>query len=276
MTTNIQQPPETPSALVHLTFVEFLFSLAAAEIAMRFATVFDTGADWWSWNFLALNMHLFMSLVLIAASYLGWQKSEISHRDTSRISSLISWEFLELLLDVILVTIYFILVHLSEIPILQTTAQPESIPTIAVSLIPEAVCVPFVFVLYLIWDVISKLPSRIDRKTGKPFGPGKLFRRGRISFIVATMSVTMSAIFWNRAATAQDVIAFDLAVIGLVVLFRELKEHVDSTGINFALAKRGNVSLALGMFLIPSMTMWFGWTDYLRTFFQTLSDFTIG
>lgn len=260
----------------HLTFVEFLFSLAAAEIAMRFATVFDTGADWWSWNFLALNVHLLMSLILIAASYLGWKKSEISHRDTSKISSLISWDFLELLLDVVLVTVYFILVHLSEVPILSATALAATAPTIAVSMIPEAVCVPFVFVLYLIWDVISKLPSRIDKKTGKPFGPGRLFRRGRISFIVATMSVTMSAVFWNPAAAAQDVIAFDVAIIGLVVLFRELKEHVDDTGISFALAKRGYVSLGLAIFLIPSIAMWFGWTTHVRFLLQTLSDLILG
>lgn len=260
----------------HLTFVEFLFSLAAAEIAMRFATVFDTGADWWSWNFLALNVHLLMSLILIAASYLGWQKSEISRRDTAKISSLISWEFLELLLDVVLVTIYFILVHLSEIPIATATALAGNAPTIAVSMIPEAVCVPFVFVLYLIWDVISKLPSRIDRKTGRPFGPSKLFRRGRISCVVATMSVTMSAIFWDPTASAQDVIAFDFAIIGLVVLFRELKEHVDDTGICFALAKRGYVSLGLAMFLIPSIAMWFGWTTYVRSLLQSLSDMIFG
>ncbi len=263
-------------AQLHMTFVEFLFSLAAAEIAMRYATVFDTGADWWSWNFLALNCHLLMSLVLIAASYLGWQKSEISRRDNSRISSLISWDFLELLLDVILVTIYFILVHLSEIPVLAASAKAGTVPTIVVSLIPEALCVPFVFVLYLIWDVISKLPSRIDRKTGKPFGPGRLFRRGRISFIVATMSVTMSAIFWDRAASAEDVIAFDIAVIGLVVLFRELKEHVDATGINFPLAKRGYVSLGLALFLVPSTAMWFGWTSSVRSVLQAFAGALTG
>ena len=276
MTSPTNQPARSQTAKVHLTFVEFLFSLAAAEIAMRFATVCDTGADWWSWNFLALNCHLLMSLILIAASYLGWQKSEISHRDTSKITSLVSWEFLEMLLDVILVTIYFILVHLSEIPTLAADAPPGSMPTIAVSLIPEAVCVPCVFVLYLIWDVISKLPSRIDRKTGKPFGPGRLFRRGRISFILATMSVTMSAVFWDRSATAQDVIAFDIAVIGLVVLFRELKEHVDSTGIQLDLATRGHVALGLAMFFIPCTAMWFGWTSHVRAMLQALSDFLVG
>ncbi len=263
-------------AKVHLTFVEFLFSLAAAEIAVSYATVFDTGADWWSWNFLALNSHMLMSLVLIAASYLGWQKSEISHRDTSQISSLISWEFLELLLDVVLVVVYFILVHLSEIPVLEPSAAAGTAATIRVSLIPEALCVPFVFIMYLVWDVISKLPSRIDRKTGKPFGPGKLFRRGRISCVVATMSVTMSAVFWDREATAQDVIAFDLAVIGLVVLFRELKEHVDSTGINFALVKRGYVALALAMFFVPSVALWFGWTHHVRSAVQAVSDLLPG
>lgn len=276
MTDTTNQPAGHQAAQVHLTFVEFLFSLAAAEIAMRFASVCDTGADWWSWNFLALNAHLLMSLVLIAASYLGWQKSEISHRDTSKISSLISWEFLELLLDVVLVTIYFILVHLSEIPVFDASASPDTVPAIAVSLIPEAVCVPLVFVLYLIWDVISKLPSRIDRKTGKPFGPGRLFRRGRISFIVATMSVTMSGMFWNRNASAQDVIAFDIAVIGLVILFRELKEHVDSTGINAGLLRRGHVSLGLAIFLVPSIATWFGWTDSVRTILQSLSELVLG
>ena len=71
-------------------------------------------------------------------------------------------------------------------------------------------------------------------------------------------------------------IAFDIAVIGLVVLFRELKEHVDSTGIQFDLATRGHVALGLAMFFIPCTAMWFGWTNHVRGMLQALSDFLVG
>ncbi|MGV3485365.1 MAG: hypothetical protein ACO1RT_13180 [Planctomycetaceae bacterium] len=241
---------------LHLTFVEFLFSLAAAEIALRFAYIFDQGADWYSWGFVATVSHLAMAMILIAASYIGWSRSQSSHRDT-RLVSVLSWDFVELLLDVTLVIAYFVLVHLSEEP--DKTHSGAGPAPIAVSLIPEAICIPAIFALYVVWDCVSKFPGRLDPKSGHPFGADKLCERGWISVLLMILSAAVSFICWTPNATASQVIAFDVAMIGLVVLFRELKEGVANTKQGFGnrcyVFGRPKVLVAILIVLAPLMIL---------------------
>ncbi len=278
--TTMADQAENRDAQFHLTFVEFLFSLAAAEIAMRFATVFDTGADLWSWSFLVLVVHLFLALLVIAASYIGWQKSKSSHRDTV-IPGIISLDFFELILDVIMVILYFILVHLSEVPKLIENSPPGSLPAIQISLKPEAVCVPVIFGLYLLWDIVSKFPlrKRLCKDTQKlvKLGWSPLGNRGWISAFVFVFSILLAYFVWHDQATAENIIAFDISLIGLVILFRELKEHVDSVGHGvipkFRLLTKGCVSIAICISIVPFIAIQVGWTRPIRDLIQQASDF---
>ena len=115
-----------------------------------------------------------MALLLIAASYIGWSSSSSSHRDTSQLTTVFSWDFVELMLDVTLVITYFVLVHLSE--------EPEGdTGDISASMVHEAICVPAIFLLYLVWDIVSKLPFRKypkgSKRAGETYGRKVLFQR---------------------------------------------------------------------------------------------------
>lgn len=213
---------DSDDSSLHLTFVEFLFSLAVAEVAMRFATVSESNVDYWSWGFASLFVHLMMSLVLIAASYIGWSRSAYSHRGT-KFASVFSWDFVELLLDVTLVIVYFILVHRSEAP---AQSNGTEIVPITASLRPEAFCVSLVFWLYFAWDVVSKLPCRIDKETKTRTGWGKLLRRGWVSLTVALTFMILAWKLYPVIASPFQVIAFDCSIVGFVVLFRELKKEM--------------------------------------------------
>ncbi len=208
---------------LHLTFVEFLFSLAAAEVAVRFASVFDDNVDWRSPEFCALVAHLSMALLLIAASYIGWSNSSNAHRDTSRLTTVFSWDFVELMLDVILVIAYFVLVHLSEEP-------HKGTGSISVSLTPEAFWVTTVFGLYLVWDVVSKFPLRKhpegSPRAGESYGCKVLAQRGWVSLLLFGLAFWIARDCYDKSATPDRVVAFDVAMVGLVILFRELKNRV--------------------------------------------------
>ena len=133
---------------LHFTFVELLFSLAVAEIAQRFAVVIDRAEG----NFLETKYwpcysHLFLALIVIITSWIGWGKSKASHRN-SKFASVFRLDFVELLIDVVLVIVYFVLVHRSEDVVIDEITKTS---TVKPSIISEAVCVAMMFTLYFAW-----------------------------------------------------------------------------------------------------------------------------
>src|SRR5206468_1976478 len=90
---------------LHIDFVEMLFALAAAEVAVKageFVDTADLGKQHLSWNYLAVVSHLVLATVLIASSWVGWGHSKSAARD-SVLGTVFEKDFLELLFDVWLV-----------------------------------------------------------------------------------------------------------------------------------------------------------------------------
>src|SRR5262245_31764065 len=100
---------------VHIDFVEMLFALAAAEVAVK-AGEFVDAADLMNkleWNYLAVVSHLLLATVIIAASWVGWRFSSFAAAN-SQLKTVFDFHFVELIFDVMIVVFYFVLAHTVE------------------------------------------------------------------------------------------------------------------------------------------------------------------
>lgn len=103
--------PHTEDPLRY-AFVEMLFALAVSQVAVHAADL--VGISSTLLEKLPGFAHLALGLIVIAASWVGWRQSQ-SPGMKEQIRSLFSVRFVGLLIDVLLVILYFILVRSVEI-----------------------------------------------------------------------------------------------------------------------------------------------------------------
>src|SRR5205823_1636231 len=99
------------------------------------------------------SAHLFVALLLIACSWVGWRQS-VSPGITQKVTGVFRRSFVGLLLDVILVVLYFIIVQRAEIN--TVTGQIAVLP---ISARPEAKGLLWVFAAYVSWDLVTDVLS---------------------------------------------------------------------------------------------------------------------
>src|SRR5882672_6868901 len=132
--------------ILRLNFVEMLFALAVGQVAIHVADVVSVTAP--LWDKAPALAHLVVGLVLISASWVGWRQSN-SPGMKEKIRHLFSLAFLGLLVDVVLVIVYFIIVRHVEIE------QIGGIPILtAPTAVPEALGLCVVFGIYFFWDLV--------------------------------------------------------------------------------------------------------------------------
>src|SRR5580698_9725833 len=127
-------------------FVGMMFAVAIGEVGVRTAVL--VRAHEWI-HFLPAYSHLLLATVVIAASWVGWSRSP-SPGARKDVQSVLEWEFVVLLFDVLLVIVYFILVSLVDY-------TGEGKIRLNASAAPEASWILGIFWLYLVWDVLSKI-----------------------------------------------------------------------------------------------------------------------
>jgi hypothetical protein len=194
------------STQLHLIFVEMLFALAIGQVAIDVGSLVTlqiqggTGIV----TSLPVYFHLLLATMVIATSWVGWRNSRFSG---SQMKNVFSLDFLELLVDVLLVIFYFLLVRLAELP-------PDSSGAIVPDASPETGMIVVIMVSYVIWDLLS---CRTDGR--------KL--RLRVWASVVCLIVSLSALWMlplhSHRGTA--VILMDMALLGLLFLFRAMKLH---------------------------------------------------
>ena len=196
-----------------------LFALAVSQVAIYAADLVGIGAplnDKWP-----ACAHLGVGLVLIAASWLGWRQSQ-SPGMKDKVTFVCSLPFLGLLLDVLLVVLYFIVIRTVEIE------QKAGATTLAVpSAIPESLWVLIVFAVYAVWDLIADVFSK-DCIPKAPFRyrAFKYIRVAIVSVITSVVCLLLSYQSYCIATTATDsteILFLDGMLVAVILLFRILK-----------------------------------------------------
>lgn len=186
---------------LHREFVGMLFALAIAEVAIRSAEVVNNGLSFWT-KAPALS-HLILAGMVIATSWVGWGRSRYSQSD---VIHPFTKDFVELLLDVWLVVIYFFIVYGTE-----RLVEVNGARTIQASIRVEALWILVMFVTYVLWDLVSKWGKWSD-----------LAQRVWASILCAVLAVWT---FWSlqELQGTVPVMLGDLCLLILVLLFRAMK-----------------------------------------------------
>jgi hypothetical protein len=206
-----------PTDPLREAFVEMLFALAVAQIAINAAVGVAMSVD--VSQKLPGFAHLLLALLLIACSWMGWRQSR-SPGMKERITSVFGLTFLGLLLDVLLVVLYFIVVQAGEIKLGNAAPDPPSA-------LPEAKGLLVVFGVYAAWDLIADVFSKDCIPKGSMcFRIGKGFRVAIVSTFASIICfglILLVRLFAREATSVLEVIAFDIALGAIILLFRSAK-----------------------------------------------------
>ena len=145
----------TQSKELRFIFVQMLFALAVAEIARKTYPLLAI----WLLNGAAFAgvlpglAHLFLALIVVASSWVGWANSRASAEQRWSVERTLSRGFVILLVDVVLVVLYFFLISQAENP-------DSSGSMVKPSALDEALVLTIVFFGYVVWDALTKLGRR--------------------------------------------------------------------------------------------------------------------
>lgn len=213
-------PESTKEDALKVAFVEMLFALVVADLAAHVSDLVDVGPGWGNDRWPALA-HLVLGLMLVATSWVGWRQSK-SPGVKEQVRNIVSWQFVGLLLDVLIVILYYLLIRSVEVE--QVNGKPA---LGAASARPEAMWMCAVFGVYAIWDLVADI-----------FSPGclpdgswglKCVMAGRalgVSVFASVLSFVLAYFVFRLAADGapwHQVVAMDAALVCVVVLFRNAK-----------------------------------------------------
>jgi hypothetical protein len=211
---------------LHREFVGMLFALAIGQVALDAANL--TSGSVSAPNSLPSYSHLILAALVIATSWVGWGQSDHSLSD---IEDVFSFDFVELLIDLWLVVLYFLLVMGTELP--QGAGDKSKITPDALN---ESKWIFVIFVSYFVWDVISKIAPPKKRKELDPGSKatyswfplndkGHYIVLQRAWASLACMGLAYLAYAYSsRVGTSiSNALLADIALVSLVFLFRSLK-----------------------------------------------------
>lgn len=215
------------ASTVGLTFVEMMFAVAVGDAAAQVAKVMDqvqqsTDPLHSVWDVRAAVAHLFLVIIVIATSWVGWSHSSATReymRGLTRIFSnhfpfVIAFPFWMLLIDVFLVVCYFVLSEGAEIPKYDSATNQF---TIAASARPEITWLLVILFTYVIWNVSWNI-NRWCRGQSALFATA---RNWRIVSALVSLAIVICA-FWFRfrVSDSTSVVKVDSALLLAVLLFR--------------------------------------------------------
>ena len=193
---------------VRKDLVQVFFGLVLTQIAVYITSLVEIwkpgSMDYWAaWS------HLILSFVLTTASWFGWQGS-VRKSKFDEEASIFQWAYFLSVVDIILVGLYFLLVH--QVEVANVNAFPSAqVPEITrPSARPETVIVLIVFVVYAVWDSTSSFAE------GKPYGPWP-------SIVCGLLVLPAFCPIATARGESILVILMDVYLIGVILLFRALK-----------------------------------------------------
>ncbi|TQV81038.1 hypothetical protein FKG94_10100 [Exilibacterium tricleocarpae] len=232
------------------TFIAMLFALVVATLAQRFADILFLVTKGWSipifspdiflnlikndWLLAAPFTHASLGLILVSASWVGWSKSKAAGHQNS-ITSLLSIPFFLLLIEVMLVTIYFGIAVSIEVNIKDYSSQGiDSDFVFQASALPEAMQLVAVFSIFLVWDILADVISSPLGAREHPHLITITAKQKSIGFLTGTLTYGFSSIlclilcyvvFWLYPvdATPRHAVYGDLSLIAVIGIFHSTK-----------------------------------------------------
>jgi hypothetical protein len=195
-------------------FVGMMFAVAIGEVGVQTAILVQAH-DWL--HFLPAYSHLLLATIVIGASWVGWTLSP-SPGARQDVHGVLQLEFLVLLLDVLLVIVYFILVKSVDF-----TGEAEI--QLHASAQPETFWILVIFCMYLVWDVLTKIVLYFSQGIREPW-----FRTYGVRMIPTIVCLFLAWLTKPvlEVADPPHVLAADFALLSLVLLFRALKDLVST------------------------------------------------
>ena len=204
-----QDTPEIDEDKVGITFVDLLFALVVGEILAPLQHWWKIPATGWT--------HLTVAMVLTMGSWIGYHTS--ANRPKYAIK-FVNYPFIQFVLDVSMVIAYWLTAATTPLP-----SSSGLAPTAGAT--SESLLVAISFILYILWDRVSKI---MQERPNYPSLQPKPYDHGRrvITVLFALGSVGVVALAWWVQEGWGDprtwVIGIDCALVALLVLYRAAKE----------------------------------------------------
>jgi hypothetical protein len=125
-------------------FVGIMFALAVGEVGLQAAALVQAGHPF---HYLPAYSHLLLALLVIAASWVGWSRTQVPGAKKD-VHELFEWAFVVLLLDTAMVVTYFILVRTVDFS--DANRRIDSAEDVALWHV-------VIFGLYVVWDLVTKV-----------------------------------------------------------------------------------------------------------------------
>jgi hypothetical protein len=202
-------------------FVGIMFALAVGEVGLQTAALVQAGN---TIQYLPAYSHLFLALFVIAASWVGWSRTQVASARKD-VHELFEWAFLVLLLDTAMVVTYFILVRTVDFSD-DCRIDPAS---------QVAFWHVVIFALYLAWDGVTKV-AMYPKPAGASWWDGwrqldpeklraqqQIIKRAWPTLVCFVLSILLWRVFAAFDPKHEHLLAADLALLSVVLLFRALK-----------------------------------------------------
>ena len=184
-----------------------MFAIAVGEIGLQTAALVQSEH---LIHYLPAFFHLILATILIAASWVGWSRS-LAKQD---VKTLFEWAFVVLLLDVMMVVVYFILVKTVDFG----DKPPRIDPAHKV-----AGWHVLIFLLYLAWDVVTKFVMPLSPKETEEEREQSQ-KRMYPTLVCLVLTGALWLAFLKIKTDYEHWLTADVALLSVVLLFRALKD----------------------------------------------------
>lgn len=208
--------------ILRFEFVGMLFALAIGQVAVEFVGIYKSHLSFWEWYY-SLS-HLVLATFVIAMSWIGWQSSK-SIGNTVTITSIFSLPFIVLLIDIGLVILYYLIANTNEKFIVpkKSFESPNAVS--------ELFLIWIIFLIYLIWDIITKLVSIKYKKQQEKNTFTKIYKidlnsllRIFITLFCFILSTYFYIVYKDSELTGIQVLIIDINLLLLFIFFRGCKQ----------------------------------------------------
>ncbi|WP_404344227.1 hypothetical protein [Vreelandella venusta] len=225
------------------TFIAMLFAFVASAVALQLSNTLVVLTEEWTktnpvslieriidseYLLLSAMSHSLLALMLFSMSWVMWSKSQAAGH-IKDIESVFSLKYTTLLLEVLLVVMYFSIVNSAEgnIEKYKETKQVSDFISNP-SAYPEAKQMIWVFAIFAIWDIIvDVIKSPKASSSSKVMQKGKDFIQGVL--VYCTLSVVcLLAALWvslnhSLESSAINAVIGDISLILILLFFNRAK-----------------------------------------------------